>query len=349
MIEQLTLTNFRNHERLRINTGGGNVALTGSNGAGKTNVLEALSLLSGGSGLRGALSCDVARFGTGEYAAAAKLSNGSEVCVFWSGNGHRKARINGDAAPLSELPKHVGIVWLTPAEDLLFVASPSVRRTFLDNLVAGFDDRHIGRVSRLSKLLSERAFALKNGADENWLSSIEDNVASVASAVADARVRYAAGLNHFLEDGEISLSGMLEQKIIDGEKAGDFEDFYRKYLLENRFLVADKMTVDGAHRTDFSVLNRALNLPADKTSSGQQKLLLNKLIIAGCRLLHARKPERPMLMLLDEADSHLDENARAALFCALSEINAQIWMTGTNPASFANVENCKVVTVTRDA
>ncbi|MDR3208469.1 MAG: AAA family ATPase [Rickettsiales bacterium] len=343
MIEQLTLTNFRNHESFRIRADGGNVALSGANGAGKTNVLEALSLLSGGFGLRGAQSGDLARFGTNEYAVAAKFSDGSELCVFWLGGGRRKAKVDGESVPLSELPKRVGIVWLTSAEDLLFCGPPSGRRAFFDNLVAGFDGRHTGRVARLSKLLSERAFALRNGADENWLGGIEANIASAASAVADARVRYVAELNHFFSDGVAGLSGMLEQKIMDGEKAGDFEDFYLKYLSENRFLIADKMSVDGAHRTDFSVMNRKLGLPAEKTSSGQQKLLLNKLIIANAKLLRAKNPSRPLLVLLDEADSHLDGNARDALFAGLADAGAQIWLSGTNAAAFAPVPNCKTI------
>ncbi|MDR1071271.1 MAG: hypothetical protein LBL21_01350 [Rickettsiales bacterium] len=345
MIDQLTLTGFRNHASLRIAAGGRNVALAGANGAGKTNVLEALSLLSGGSGFRGAQSADIARFGTGEYAVAARFCGGDDICVFWTGGGHRRAKINGESAPLSELPPRARVVWLTSAEDMLFSGPPSGRRAFFDNLVAGFDSRHTGRAARLAKLLSERAFALKNGADENWLGGIEGNIVSLASAVADSRVRYTAELNHFFTEGSLGLAGMLEQRIVDGEKAGDFEDFYLKYLSENRFLVADKMTIDGAHRTDFSVRNNRLGLPAEKTSSGQQKLLLNQLVVANAKLLRAKNPERPILVLLDEADSHLDENARGVLFAALADIGAQIWLSGTNPSAFASVPNCQTVVI----
>lgn len=340
MIGQITLTNFRNHKILRINTNGQNVILSGPNGSGKTNVLEALSMLNGGAGLRHAQSADLAAFEAGEYAVWAVLENGTELSVYWqSGAGHRRAKIDGDSAPLSELSKHIGIVWLTPVEDLLFVGPPSNRRVFLDNLVAGFDGAHTGRVARLHKLLSERAGALKNGRNDEWLALIENNIVSTASAVADARVRFASELNHFFSNGEIALSGMLESRIINGEKAGDFEDFYREYLSLNRLLIADKMNIDGPHRSDFSAKNLALNLNADKTSSGQQKLLMNKLVIANAKLLAARTPDRPLLILLDEADSHLDKSARAELFAELSGTNAQIWMTGTDAETFADVPN----------
>jgi DNA replication and repair protein RecF len=342
MITSLTLTNFRNHETLRIRAAGG-VALSGPNGAGKTNALEAISLLSGSPGLRRAASADLARFGANEYAVAALLAGGTEVCVYWAGAGHRRAKINGCFTPLSDLAGVLGIVWLTPAEDLLFASAPSHRRAFLDNLVSGFDARHAARAARLSKLLAERAYALKNGSDGLWLDQIENNIALTASAVADARVRYASELNHFFAAGEIMLSGMLEQKIMNGEKAGDFEDFYRKYLSENRFLSADKMTIDGPHRSDFAAMNRALSLPADKTSSGQMKLILIELVIANARLLNQKNPDKPLLILLDEADSHLDESARARLFGELGKVGAQIWLTGTNSSAFADAPGIEII------
>jgi DNA replication and repair protein RecF len=338
MITRLTLTNFRNHGTLRINTENKNVILAGPNGTGKTNVMEAVSLLSGGAGFRRAPSADIARFGGSGYGIAAELSNGTELSVYWeAGFGHRKAKVDNAAVNLSDLAKHMGIVWLTPAEDQLFLSSPSVRRAFLDNLASGFDDRHTGRAARLSKLLSERAFALKGAGDENWLDMIDDNIAHAAVAVADSRIRYAAELNHFFSFGEMALSGILESRAAKGEKAGDIEDFYKKYLSENRFLVADKMTIDGPHRSDFSVKNLTLNLNADKTSSGQQKLLLNRLIIANANLIGAKNPDRPRVILLDEADSHLDKSARSELFSELSKTGAQIFLSGTDMDDFADI------------
>jgi DNA replication and repair protein RecF len=342
MIDRLTLTDFRNHKTLRVNADGKNVVLAGTNGAGKTNVLEAVSLLGGGPGFRRALSEDLARFGAAGYGVNALLTDGGEISVFWqNGQAGRRAKIDGTAAPLSALSERVRVVWLTPAEDMLFLDSPSSRRSFLDNLAAGFDGLHAGRAARLNKLMSERAFALKNGRDDGWLDLLEKNLAMSASAVADARVRYVAELNHFFEAGIVGLSGIAEQRFINGEKAGDFEDFYLKYLSENRFLTGDKMAVDGPHRADFSVKNLALNLDAGKTSAGQQKLLLARMVIAHAKLLLAKGLR--LIVLLDEADGHLDKNARAELFSELGKTNAQIWLTGTDAGVFAGVPNSIVV------
>ncbi|MDR1026837.1 MAG: AAA family ATPase [Rickettsiales bacterium] len=356
MITRLTLTNFRNHKSFRIDGAERIVALAGPNGAGKTNILEALSLLGGGTGMRGDQAEDIANFETADdWAVAAEISDGPDagcgaaVSVFWEGRTRRRAKINGEARPLSALAELLGVVWLTPAEDLLFVGSAANRRAFFDNLAAGFDPAHLGRTARLSKLLSERSYALKNGGaagpDENWLDRIDDALVSTAAAVADGRVRFAAELNHFYEAGRVGISGLLETKIINGEKAGDFELFYRNYLAENRLLVGDKMSVDGPHRSDFSVHNNALNLDAGRTSSGQMKLLLNKLVIAFAKLMAARRPDRALLILLDEADSHLDADARSELFSALSGAAAQVWLTGTNAAAFSEIDGCRVIAI----
>jgi len=342
MLTQITLTNFRNHKSLRLDADAKIIALAGKNGAGKTNILEAVSLLNGGTGLRHSAVADIAKFGETNWAASAKLKDEREIAVFWNGEKNRRAKLNGEFVPLGELSENLGIVWLAPSTDLLFLDEPKARRGFLDNLVSGFDPKHAGRVARMTKLLSERAFALKNGWDGSWLDAIETHLTQTMAAVADARVRFAGELNHFFSFGEIRLSGLAENRLINGEKAGDFEIFYKNYLSENRFLLAEKQTIDGAHRSDFSALNKTLGLAADKTSSGQMKLLLNNLIIAYAKMLNAKRPNFGTLILLDEADSHLDENARAELFAALSDTSAQIWMTGTNPAAFAGITECKL-------
>ncbi len=201
MIKTLTLTNFRNHASTRINTGGAkNIIITGPNGAGKTALIEAVSMLGGERGLRAAVWSDIAKFDTSGFATFAVLDNDTEIGISWNtGDTNRRAKIDGNNAPLSNLAEYMRIIWLTPKEDRIFIDSVSDRRAFFDRLAASFDAAHSGRVARLGRLLSERGFALKNGADDNWMTAIEVQIASLAVAIAAARIKYAGELNYFLQ------------------------------------------------------------------------------------------------------------------------------------------------------
>ncbi|MBQ4070024.1 MAG: DNA replication/repair protein RecF [Alphaproteobacteria bacterium] len=345
MIESITLTDFRNHTACRVTTHGRrNVIITGPNGAGKTAILEAVSMLSGDRGLRGAPMTDVARFnGAGGFSVFAHLADETEVSVTYTGGDtNRRARIDGDAAPLSDLSGLLRVVWLTPREDRLFVDSASERRAFFDRLAASFDAAHAGRTARLSKLMSERAYALKSGADTHWLDAIDAQISGTAVAVSAARIQYAGELNYFLSRCAVSCSGVLEQMLISGVSAGDAERRYMDYLRQNRTLINDKMVLDGPHKSDFGVFNNDLNLPANLTSTGQQKTVLLDLVLAHAKLVHA-KTGGHCLILLDEAAAHLDKNAREKLFCDLADTNAQVWATGLDASVFENVPNAVFV------
>ena len=198
MIETPVLTDFRNHTMCRIKTHGRrNVIIIGPNGAGKTAILEALSILSGDRGMRGAQMGEIARFGgNGGFSVFATLSDETELAVsFNAGDTNRRAKIDGDNAPLVDLTAYLPMVWITPREDRLFVDSAADRRAFFDRLVASFDAMHSGRVARFTKLLSERAIALKSGRDMRWVDVLDDQIAATAVAIADARIKYAGELN----------------------------------------------------------------------------------------------------------------------------------------------------------
>ena len=348
MIDILSLTDFRNHCACRVTTyGHRNVIITGPNGAGKTAILEAVSMLSGDRGMRGAPMGDIARFNaSGGFSVFATLADETDVCVYFnSGDTNRRARIDGDNAPLSDLARHLRMIWLTPREDRLFVDSASERRAFFDRLVSGFDPSHSGRVARLSKLMSERAFAIKSGADSHWLNALDSQIAGTAVAVSAARIQYAGELNYFLTRCAVSVSGMIEQMLIDGHSAGDCERAYMEYLTNNRELIGDKMVVDGPHKSDFGVFNNELNLPAHLTSTGQQKTVLLELILAHAKLLHVKTGTRP-LILLDEAAAHLDATARQHLFTELGLCDAQVWATGLDPDVFRDVPDAVFVACT---
>jgi DNA replication and repair protein RecF len=345
MINQITITNFRNHASSRIKTNGcKNIIITGANGAGKTAILEAISLLSGERGFRGAETQLMARFdGDGGFSVFATTADESDICVFLnSGETNRHAKIDNENSPLSDLAKKIRIVWLTPREDRIFVESASERRAFFDHLVANFEPSHIGRINRLNKLLSERAGAIKSGGDNKWLNAIDEQIAQTAIAVGAGRIRYASEINYFFVNGGVAVDGMVEKLIMENTLI-DAEKIYFEYLEQNRNLIGDKMVIDGVHKSDFGVFNKTLNLPAQITSTGQQKSILIDLILAHAKLIHIKTGQTP-LILLDEAMAHLDDDARIKIFHDLNESNAQVWATGTNENAFKNIPDCLFVT-----
>lgn len=345
MINQITISNFRNHVCSRIRTNGcKNVIITGLNGAGKTAILEAVSLLSGERGLRGADIQNLPKFdGDGGFSVFATTNDDTDLCVYLnSGEVNRRAKIDNDNAPLSDLAKHLRIIWLTPKEDRIFIEAAADRRAFFDRLAASFEPAHLGRLTRLNKLMSERGGAIKAGADKNWLDVIDKQIAATAVAVAAERIRYAAELNYFFENGAVSVNGMVEKLVIENTIT-NAENIYFEYLQNNRELTGDKMVIDGVHKSDFGVFNKNLNLPAYITSTGQQKAILIDLILAHTKLVHVRTNQK-ILILLDEAIAHLDEFARTKLFQDLNDADAQVWATGLDEQAFKNIPDTVFVT-----
>ena len=345
MISQITLTNFRNHKISRIKIDKAkNIIITGLNGAGKTAVLEAVSLLCGERGLRGSEIQTMARFdGDGGFSVFATTNDDSDICVFLnSGDVNRHAKIDNENVALSELAKKLRIVWLTPKEDRIFMESAADRRAFFDRLAASFEPSHMGRIARLNKLMSERAGAIKNGADNNWLDALDKQIAATSVSVAAMRIRYASEINYFFETGAVSVTGNVEKLVLENT-ATVAEETYFEYLQNNRELVGDKMVIDGVHKSDFGVFNKKLNLPAQITSTGQQKAILIDLILAHAKLIHIKTGAKP-LILLDEAVAHLDAGARAKLFRDLNDSDAQVWATGLDTNMFAGVPDALFVT-----
>jgi DNA replication and repair protein RecF len=344
MIKKLVLSDFRNHFSCEINTAGfKNIVITGPNGSGKTAILEAISMLSGDRGMRGAGLSDIASFdGGGGFSAFAQLENQSQICVYYNfGDSNRRAKIDGDNAPLSTLADILRIVWLTPKEDRLFIDSAKDIRVFFDRIISSFNPDHFGRTAKLAKLLSERTAALSISRDKNWLDALDTQIAKTSVAIAAARINYLSELNYFLRGGNISVDGKLESQILENT-ASSVENSYFQYLTQNRQLVFDKMVLDGVHKSDFIVFNNELNLKALQTSTGQQKSLLIDLILAHIKLINA-KTGKSAILLLDEFASHLDSNALDNLFTQLNSVNAQVWITGLTPDIFRGLDNALFV------
>ena len=353
-ISRLTLTDVRNYAGLRLSTPAQLIALTGANGAGKTNILEAISLLSPGRGLRSAAFEDLARQGgpaSWAIAAEVETANGPvSLGTGWSGQseagdgGGRLVVIDGEVQKGSgALGDHMRLLWLTPAQDRLFAGPASDRRRFLDRMVQAFDPEHGARILVFEKVMRERNLLLDDmRPDPAWLSSLEAQMAEAAVAISAARlVGLEALATHIGEAraessfpwGIVSVEGEIEA-LVTQKPAVQVEDEYRRILSDSRGLDrAAGRTLRGPHRSDLVVVHGPKAMPAGQCSTGEQKALLIGLILAQARAVRAGAGVSPIL-LLDEVAAHLDRARRKALLEALAALGSQSWMTGTDAQLF---------------
>lgn len=355
-IRRLTLTNFRNYATLSLELKPGPVVLSGDNGAGKTNLLEAVSLLAPGRGLRRAPYADVAREGgDGGFALHAKLDGpegevdiGTGIMAGEAGEGGRRVRINGaPARNADELLQWLRVMWLTPSMDTLFTGPAGDRRRFLDRLVLAIDAAHGQRALAYEKAMRGRNRLLaENSRDGAWFEAIETQLAETGVAIAAARAELlrllAAKIEQLPGDGpfpqaDIALSGELEAQV-GTMPAVDVEEGFRRALAAGRERDrAAGRTLDGPHRSDLIVRHRPKSMPAELCSTGEQKALLVGIVLSHARLTGEISGMTPIL-LLDEIAAHLDAGRRAALFSILEDMNCQAFMTGTDAALFSSLE-----------
>jgi DNA replication and repair protein RecF len=358
-IRRLTLSKFRSYHSAQIVLdSAGPVVLTGANGAGKTNLIEAISLLAPGRGLRRATLEEFAcADGDGSWAVSAEiegmlglvtLGTGIDAPVGEDTAPTRRCRIDrepvGSAAAFAD---HLRVVWLTPAMDPLFNGAASERRRFLDRLVLSVDAQHGARVSALERSLRSRNRLLEApDPDPHWLDAVEHETAELAVAVAAARAETVGRLAGALDAarGEapefpmpaIALDGWMEKLLAD-HSAVAIEDRYRTLLKGNRARdAAAGRALDGPHLSDLEVVHAAKGIPAADASTGEQKALLIRLVLAHARLIKEMTGYAPIL-LLDEVVAHLDPARRAALYDELTALGAQVWMTGADPAAFGAI------------
>lgn len=355
-IRRLTLTNFRNYAALSLELKPGPVVLSGDNGAGKTNLLEAVSLLAPGRGLRRAPYAEVAREGgDGGFALHAKLDGpegevdiGTGIMAGEAGEGGRRVRINGaPARNADELLQWLRVMWLTPSMDTLFTGPAGDRRRFLDRLVLAIDAAHGQRALAYEKAMRGRNRLLaENSRDGAWFEAIETQLAGTGVAIAAARAELvrllAAKIEQLPGDGpfpqaDIALSGELEAQV-GTMPAVDVEEGFRRALATGRERDrAAGRTLDGPHRSDLIVRHRPKSMPAELCSTGEQKALLVGIVLSHARLTGEISGMTPIL-LLDEIAAHLDAGRRAALFSILEDMNCQAFMTGTDAALFSSLE-----------
>jgi DNA replication and repair protein RecF len=333
-LSRLSLSDFRSYPDALIAPGSGLVVLTGENGAGKTNVLEAVSLLSPGRGLRGAPLPDIARRGgVGGFAVAARLGDveiGTGTLA--SAPERRQVRINGASASATSLSEWLSILWLTPAMDRLFQEGASGRRRFLDRLVLALAPGHAVHAARYEAAMRARNKLLaEERPDRDWLTALEARMVEHGAAIVSARRRAVDALAEQLAEapeGPFARAGLALE--------GGEEDLATALVSGRGRDAAAGRTLAGPHRTDLQVTHLGKAQPAALCSTGEQKALLLGIVLAHADLVTERAGRRPIL-LLDEVAAHLDPRRRAALFERLEASGGQVWMTGTEGSLFESI------------
>ena len=347
-LTRLRLSDFRSHARLDLKLDPRPVCLWGANGAGKTNILEAISQLGPGRGLRAAALPDMTRHdASAGWTVSATLDDDRKIGVGLDASGQgnkRNIRLDGAPATASDLADLIRIVWLTPAMDSVFRGGASERRRFFDRQVMAHIPSHGSVSSRYEKAMRERNALLERGrVDPAWADAIEGRMAEAGALIVSNRARILAALQTAINDrpegyfpkGDLALIGEVEEAAKAGASLFDLQDQIAENLAKGRYRdQAAGRTLTGPHRTDLSVIHRPTGAAAGDASTGQQKALLIGLILASARALNEDGEGPSPLILLDEAAAHLDRDRRAALFDELIEIGGQAWLTGTEEFLF---------------
>jgi len=363
-VRRLRLTDFRCYRTLALDLDARPVVLTGENGAGKTNLLEAVSFLVPGRGLRGAGLAEVARRGADEpadaaarpWAVAARVETDGGSCEIGTGlapdgdgaPARRVVRVDGETRRgQAALGERLAALWLTPDMQRLFSDGANGRRRFLDRLVFAFDPAHAGRLKGYENAMRDRLRLLRRAEAEGrrpdaaWLSALEAGMVERGVAVAAARAELVARLNPACALGtgpfpaaELSITGELDRWLA-AMPSVEAEDRFRAALEAGRRQDAESGTTGcGPHRSDLDALHLGRGAPAAQCSTGEQKALLISIVLAHARLQTLEAGRAPLL-LLDEVAAHLDAPRRTALFDEITALGAQAWLTGTDAATFA--------------
>jgi len=363
-ITRLSLSDFRSYETAELAAHGHSVYLFGANGAGKTNLLEAVSLFSPGRGLRGSSLAEVGRRMPGEaqgraWAVSALVEGGAldgeegetRIGTGTEGPGaaRRQVRIEGETVPPGRLAEHLRPLWLTPAQDRLFLDGAAERRRFFDRLVFAAEPEHAVHANAYERALRERMRLLtaEEPADPAWLSALEARMAESGALMAEGRARTLAALQAEIDgragrpfpQASLALTGEWERAAAEGVEFAALEGRLARALAAARPRdAAAGRALTGPHRGDLAVVHREKDRPAAECSTGEQKALILNLVLAqAARLSRAISAPNPIL-LLDEVAAHLDPVRRAALFDEIEALSLQAFLTGTDEALFETLK-----------
>jgi len=356
-LSSISLHHFRNYEHVRLNATSAPVVLFGHNGAGKTNILEAISLMVPGRGLRRAKLAEFTNVMHAEPWAVVAYANGLQgEAMIATGRDmenstemeKRALKIDGKPAKSqAELTKHMSMLWLTPQMEQIFLEGTSEARKFLDRLVYSFDADHAAHVNAYEQAMRERNRLLANGnADSSWLSALENTMAEKAASIAAARLITVQHINHAVTESTLSfpkphlaVRGLVEDILGGGNSALEAENRFKQVLSGNRNYDAGAgRTLLGIHRSELLVTHREKGVLAGMCSTGEQKALILSIVLAQSRAGAMWNGVVPIL-LLDEVVAHLDPTRRLELFEEICQTGAQVWMTGTDRSLFAGIES----------
>lgn len=355
-LTSLTLTNFRSYEHGSLEPHGRSVWLAGPNGAGKTNLLEAISLLSPGKGLRGVGLAEVGRRMPGEavgraWAVSARVSDGEDEVQLGTGtetagSSRRLTRVEGTTVPPGRLTDHIRPVWLTPAQDRLFLEAAGDRRRFFDRLVFAAEPLHAAHATAYDKALRERMRLLTDetaAPDPLWLTALEARMAEHGAALSVARARTLAALQAEIDGrtdrpfprARLALTGEWEAMAGQGVDEAEIAARLTAALAVSRARDASAgRGLTGPHRGDLSVVHAEKDRPAAECSTGEQKALILNLVLAQAARLSAAISGPNPVLLLDEVAAHLDPFRRAALADEIAALGLQVFLTGTDASLF---------------
>ena len=359
-LSRLKLDHFRNYQQADLTIHAGQLVILGDNGAGKTNLLEAVSLLAPGRGMRRSRTEHLAYRASGfeiacgiadnddadrlDWAVAATLENEDGTVQIGTGvppsakQGNRIMRLEGVTVSQADLGSRLAVSWLTPQMDGIFLDSPAARRRFIDRLVIAFDPAHIGRMWRYEKVLRQRAHLLtEQRGDDSWFSALESILAETAVAVTAARQSLIKALNQEAACGWFGFPGV--ELLLGGNTENWLSDM-PALAVEDQLMLAARtarlngdLAMPGPHASEFQALHLASQVPANRASTGQQKAMLIAVILAHARLQDRRLGRVPV-MLFDDVAAHLDAKRRSALFDAVQSLGGQCWYSGTDDGQF---------------